>query len=460
IIIIIMPPFNPFEIRNQRRQQNFQQHEGSPLLRSDEASLSEDEMRRILFKTTPRKRFHCSIFVKGTVLSVCAIAVIALVWITLAFTSATKETIQPVEPVREHVLPTLLSVVDPETNGYVYALNNSLYETMFHSVDFVSDFENCNNKRCKGGCELPKLWLDKSSISATTNDAMDTSMTLTWSMGRERNSGNILIQDDDVIALYCQENGNGYDQESLDPRSFLEAATIAQARATSVRHGGRKGDNTWLMRRFPILRRDSCFFRLYMVVPPSSSRRMKGKMQFVHVASTDPITIVQAKEMPTAIHLAYSESYSKMVVQFTTGNLTTSTIDAVPVVRYDEKLVKGTSESYSASDLCQEPGNLTEAGKFYPPGMIHTVELSGLDPSTKYQYQVGLYVDGAVSVWSDPASFVTAPKDGDKDADFSYIVYGDQGCPATGCHDGKRWLQSMVDRETNVTSVHHFGDIR
>jgi hypothetical protein len=461
-----MPPFNPLEILNQQRHhKNVEyQHEGSPLLRSEEARLSEEEINRILFKTKQRKHFRSADFIKSAVLSVCTLAAIALVWITLAITS-TPKALPPAELHRDHVLPTLLSVVNPDTNSFVYALNNTLYEKMLHSVDYVSDLKHSSSYvRCKGACEFPQLWLDKTSISATTDDdATDTSLTLSWSMGREGKMRNILLQDDDVIALYCPDDGDDVGTNSVDPKSFLEAATIAQAKATSAKNGGKDGDNSWYLPRFPILRRESCHFRLYMVVPASRHQPER----FVHVASTDPLAIVNAKETPTAIHLAYTSSFSAMTVSFTTGNLTTSTTDAVPVVRYSKvsskpkpfHIATGTSDSYLASDLCQEPGNITEAGKFYPPGMLHTVEMHELEPLTQYEYEVGVSTNGTVTVWSEPSIFTTAPKGGDDKQEFSYIVYGDQGCPDSGCHDGKRWLKSMVKRETNVTAVHHFGDI-
>jgi hypothetical protein len=314
------------------------------------------------------------------------------------------------------------------------------------------------------------LWLDMTSITADShdnnnhNDDTDSSITLTWTLGCDGKQGNILLQEDDVIALYCGD-------QNSDPREFLEAATIAQAKATSVRDGGTVHDNTWFLPRFPILQQETCHFRLYLVMENKQqygSDTVFPEWQYLHVSSTAPLMIENAKETPTAVHLAYARTFSTMVIQFTTGNLTSDNGQAVPVVRYakiiDHQLGRfetatGSSDSYLAKDMCQEPANQTEAGKFYPPGILHTLEVHNLQPFTTYQYQVGVSVNGSVSIWSELSTFTTAPQDGDT-TDFSYVVYGDQGCPETGCHDGKKWLNAMMQREGNITSVHHFGDIR
>ncbi|KAG7355945.1 metallophosphoesterase [Nitzschia inconspicua] len=485
-----MASFNPFEIRNplegrtnnttnfynELRRDNHNQHEGSPLLRSEE--LSDEEVTRLLFKTKLRRMIRYTLLIKGAVLMVCSVAIVAVGWALFAPTSAVTELHRP------HFLPTLLAVVDPETNNFVYALNNTLYERMLHSVEYVMEdptevhTQQQRKRLCKNQkCELPQIWLDKASISA--NDYNDnggsSSVTLTWTMGRDGKHDNVVLQDSDVIALYCQDNDN--------PEGFLEAATIAQAKATSARNGGSTPGNTWYIPRFPTLRQDSCHFRLYLVTESNVKNWSNPKhlstdtqWQYIHVASTEPFTIENARETPTAIHLAYSDTFSTMIVQFTTGTMSTDSVQAVPLVRFSEvisrsqphitiassdfEIAEGISDTYTASDMCQEPANQTEAGKFYPPGLLHTVEIHNLKASTAYQYQVGMSVNGSVSVWSEPSTFVTAPNDGDeKYSEFSYIVYGDQGCPETGCDDGKKWLSAMMKRESDVTSIHHFGDI-
>jgi hypothetical protein len=50
-------------------------------------------------------------------------------------------------------------------------------------------------------------------------------------MGRQVETGNIILQEDSVVALYC---GNNDPDGELYGKNFLEAATIAQIRATSL----------------------------------------------------------------------------------------------------------------------------------------------------------------------------------------------------------------------------------
>jgi hypothetical protein len=157
------------------------------------------------------------------------------------------------------------------------------------------------------------------------------------------------------------------------------------------------------------------------------------------------------------------------------------------VARHDQKgrnlstgtLFAGTSDTYTALDMCQEPAMRTEAGKFYPPGILHVVEFKDLIPNTEYDYQVGVislsdndenkhhnrHDDDDKIVWSDVHSFTSAPLVGDTDP-FSIIVYGDQGCPSDGWANGEELVTAMVQREIisgdknkNIRSVHHFGDI-
>lgn len=82
--------------------------------------------------------------------------------------------------------------------------------------------------------------------------------------------------------------------------------------------------------------------------------------------------------------------------------------------------VEGASHTYTASDLCQEPANITETGKFQSPGMLHVVTLTDIQPNTDYQYKVGL-ASGQGIVWSDTFSFHSALPVGDT-KEFSYLV--------------------------------------
>jgi hypothetical protein len=358
---------------------------------------------------------------------------------------------------QETVVPTLLSVIHPENKTHVYALTNPLYDQLQQA-----EILPINNDSPWKDVELPELWLDKTQI------VPGGSLTITWTVGRDTETGNIFLQDDvDVIALYCD-----------DSYSFLEAATISQARTTSEFNGGSHQDS-WYIPSFPNLRQDRCHFRLHASLV--SSRGHKSSMddaitpRYVQIASSENVEIVHAKEIPTSIHLALTNETSKMIVQFTTGNVVGSNT-TIPVARLllsakaknenDESsssstiIIEGTTDTYTSDDMCQSPGNLTQAGMFYPPGMLHTIELDHLLPNTEYKYQVGLRQNDTVLLWSDEYTFRTPPKEGDDSTHpVSYVVYGDQGCPHLGWKGGQEWLEAMLERETNLTSVHHFGDI-
>lgn len=66
---------------------------------------------------------------------------------------------------------------------------------------------------------------------------------------------------------------------------------------------------------------------------------------------------------------------------------------------------KGVSTSYQGSDMCGSPANITAQSLYRDPGVIHTVNMSSLKPSTRYYYQFGNDVEG----WSSVHSFMSRP---------------------------------------------------
>ena len=240
------------------------------------------------------------------------------------------------------------------------------------------------------------------------------------------------------MALYCPANS--------DHRQFQEAATLGQILATSRQHGGTQG-NEWFIPSFPITKHESCQFRLF-------DRQDQGTLQLISTSPT--LRLPAAGRTPTKIHLALSHAQSEMVIQFHTAEKGTPL--AMFGIDSPTHKVEGDSHTYGATDLCSEPANETEVGKFQDPGMIHVVRLTDLQPNMDYTYKVGL-ASGQGIVWSDEFTFKSPPVVGPDQDPFSYVVYGDQGCPELGWGFGGAWTAAMAAREKGIRAVHHFGDL-
>lgn len=371
--------------------------------------------------------------------------IVVLVW--LGWTSQSTPSTRATKD--EHTLPTLLSVVHHKTDKYVFALESELYEqlkraTFIRHEDKIAASESSMK-------ESPTLSVDRFAMG------LRDPLTLSWTPGKDH-SGKEILKDSDVVALYC---GNQiYESDIYEhPERFLDAATIAQARATHRKHNHivDLSENQWRFPSFPVLRKDVCIFALYQA-------RSDGT--FALLDTSDAVQIDSTRTTPTAIHLALSNEPTEMVVQFITGDEA-----GTPVAQYFEegkekntRKATGTTRTYTADDMCEAPANITEAGKFQPPGMLHVVRLTDLEPNTNYQYKVGL-AHGQGITWSDSFSFRSAPIPGDPEP-HAFIVYGDQGCPSNGWGSGGTWTAAMTTREVlspnetlPIRAVHHFGDL-
>ena len=339
----------------------------------------------------------------------------------------------------EHTIPTPLSVVDPGTGHYLYALNVPLYDRFRRALmqrnqeqsslrpqSSLKTSEQVNSQRrtLTQTLKAPELSLDRSEITVRQP------LTLSWTPGQ--------VKDEDILSLHCPHDNPNH--------IFQDAATLSQVRATSRKHGGRH-PNTWYFPEFPVFRQETCQFRLFQTSDNGDR---------VHLLATSPVLKIRdSPRTPTGIHLTFSNDTTQMVVQFVTGE------EGTPVAMYGlnetTTKVEGTSHTYAATDMCQEPANVTETGKFQVPGMLHVVTLTNLEPDTDYQYKVGL-AGGQGIVWSDTFQFHSSPPAGDTQ-EFSYVVYGDQGCPSVGWGQGGVLTAAMAARESNIRAVHHFGDL-
>lgn len=303
-------------------------------------------------------------------------------------------------------------------------------------------------------------------------------------------SSKFKVYEDDVIALYCPA-------DERDSKKFREAATIGQIEITnqvilslnsSFIITQNEKENQWLIPSFPIIREDTCEFRLWRlpcgnntVDQPEKVKEYSSTINMTFppqlLSRSGPFEIINARSTPTAIHLALTEHPDEILVQFTTGFMKGYT----PVVRYIKKKhlmyrhgspdlkvmkeIQGESSTYKASDLCDAPANISEAGKFADPGMLHKVKLQHLKMDTDYVYMVGIKPPsrhhGGDIVWSALYSFRSAPPIGDTNP-FRIIVYGDQGCPLGGWSTGSIRTEKLLEREIiqsdiEVRAIHHIG---
>jgi len=123
----------------------------------------------------------------------------------------------------------------------------------------------------------------------------------------------------------------------------------------------------------------------------------------------------------------------------------------------------GTSHTYSVTELCGAPANITRPDLFRPPGWIKDVKIVGLVPDAKYEL---LYGHG--DCWG--RTVVQAPPKVAPDGEFAMIFYGDQGAPGISplndlkSHSppGARRVIDEVARRSedgHVKLVHVMGDI-
>jgi Purple acid Phosphatase, N-terminal domain len=333
----------------------------------------------------------------------------------------------------EHTLPTILSIIDPSTDKYINAIENTLYQ----ELKALMITERRNLERVDRNFPL---FLDKYIMYPLRQP-----LTIFWEPSLFANDPTTLNKDN-LIALYCPADS--------PHANFLDAATIDQILATSRRHGG-KNENEWYIPSFPITKHDTCEFRLFSRHVTKDVGNSNNVLEWM--GSSPTLHLPAASRTPNNIHLALSHDPEEIVVQFQTGERGTPI--AMFGIESDTSFqkVEGTTHTYRAEDLCAEPANVTEVGKFQDPGMIHVVRLTNLQPNTQYVYKVGL-ASGQGVVWSDYFNFQSPPSVGLLES-FSFLVYGDQGCPEVGWGLGGAWTAAMAAREKGIRMVHHFGDL-
>jgi hypothetical protein len=190
----------------------------------------------------------------------------------------------------QHTIPTPLLVFDPDTGHYLYALDVPLYGKLKKAL---MQGQGADPLRRTAYLEAPQLFLDR--LETTVRQPL----TLSWTLGQDA-QGKPLVKDDDILSLHCPHP---------DHYVFKEAATLAQAWATSQRHGG-QDRHSWYFPDFPVLRHETCQFRLFQSLPEN---------QVQLLAESPILQIRDSPRTPTGVHLAFSNDTTQMVVQFVTG---------------------------------------------------------------------------------------------------------------------------------------------
>lgn len=345
----------------------------------------------------PRKRL--------LLLSSCLVACSILLW-------RYNSPISPSPPSYPHeTIPTLLSLVDPKSGQLLYARDNQIYNR-FDMSKLVFPWWTVDG--------LIPIKVHSSMMENERGGDLVSAWDLSAAMENSR------FRKSDHMILACGENPDMLRQQQTP---VVEVATVEQLEATT------KG--SW---QLPIPRAIRYrFCRWYLT---------RGKTLIAQSKSLS----MPHKTQPINVHLAYTETPSVMIVRFA------SVLPGTPVVQLGEKrLVKGTTNTYSAEDLCQAPANVTGPGQFQNPGFLHTVLLTDLELNQKYSYKVGLETGQGVT-WRPVTSFQSALAAGDPTPQ-TYLVYGDQGCPEAGWSVGSSWMEALVEMQADVRSIHHVGDL-
>lgn len=386
------------------------------------------------------------------------------------------------------VTPTLLSVKDHETGELLSVKEEMLYgrirDSTFHSMSDLPVYV------AKQGAKI---------LTVSNNEIRHgEALTLEWH-SRPGDDG------EDILALYCPAGEE-------DPRKFRDAATLPQAKATHAhcdiekKDESRRGNDVWTIPSFPLVREESCEFRLYHhhttaggsgVDDGGEDGRSDVDLQqqqqhhYTFVASTGAISLTSSKS-PTGIHLGLTGKPTEVFIQFATDDSgqplaeIAKKSDVSPgesgrkLLRgVDWTKIKGSSTTYAAADMCQAPATSTDPGFFVNPGYLHTIRVQGLEAGVEYAYRVGLSFGQGVK-WTDDYYVMRGPlprgagsSDPEKPA-LTFLSLANQGCGDSGydvvagadpptatesdAQNVMNLIVSLIEGET-VDAIHHLGNL-
>ncbi|MEW5317631.1 MAG: hypothetical protein WDW38_008913 [Sanguina aurantia] len=225
----------------------------------------------------------------------------------------------------------------------------------------------------------------------------------------------------DSVALYIV----GYTPEALRPMRYQWVNTVNNAVATGA------GSMT-----FQVLnqRADVVFYYFSNVTPPLlgpggvfdfgyEENDLPAGMPFYfstpHIVATSPVLKIKNYNEPTQGHLAVTMHQGEMLVQWTTRDKTTPTVQFGVMSGKYTNSAKGTYSTILPGDFCGAPASTLG---YIHPGMLNYVTIKQLMPDTKYYYRYGDAKHG----WSSEASFQTAPVVG-RASTLRILAWADSG---------------------------------
>lgn len=175
---------------------------------------------------------------------------------------------------------------------------------------------------------------------------------------------------------------------------------------------------------------------------------------YVALASVE-VGMTESFNAPKHGHVALTTRVDAMAVMFNSASKRT------PMVQFGlepESLTRaatGTSTTYSASDMCDFPANVTGQAWFRDPGFMHTVILTELALGSRYYYRFGNDVDG----WSAVYSFKARPDPRTKRTTH-FLAYADMGIDSApaATSTAVRAFQEVVTGAYDDFLL-HFGDV-
>eukprot|EP01138_Halocafeteria_seosinensis_P011144 gb/GECG01011381.1/.p1 GENE.gb/GECG01011381.1/~~gb/GECG01011381.1/.p1 ORF type:complete len:601 (+),score=26.91 gb/GECG01011381.1/:1-1803(+) len=203
----------------------------------------------------------------------------------------------------------------------------------------------------------------------------------------------------------------------------------------------------------------------------TSSKRYTSALQSNTVLAWSNPVQFKDPSAPQHLHIAQGANASEITVMWNSLSSSTPWVRIGKSSNQLNSFFSGSVSTYSISDMCDSPA--TDETNFISPGIISEVLLSGLEPATKYYYQI---TNGKSSgPWNSSVEyFFTAPHKGTDDS-VSSIVFGDIGVymPFTTTIPGKElnfsnfvpanesmeFLAKSTADLTEPLNIVHIGDL-